>query len=56
MIYDVLKHQTKFQKMYNDPTITRESKLQRYLLKLKKKGLFTEEGYERIYTTGSIIA
>ena len=40
----------------NDPTVTRERKLQRYLLSPKKKNAFTREEYKFIYRVGSNIA
>ena len=38
-----------------DPTMTRESKLQRFLRTLKKEGQITSEVYSEIYPTGSIL-
>ena len=39
-----------------DPTLKREGQLLRFLLKLKKKDIFTKEEYKKIYPTGSIAA
>ena len=47
MIMDILSDTSKFQKLNNDPTIKREGSLQRFLLKLKKKGQFSKEEYAK---------
>ena len=48
--------QSKFRVVPTDPTLKREGQLQRFLLKLKKKDIFTKEEYKKIYPTGSIAA
>ena len=56
MILDILSDSSKFQKLNHDPTVKREGSLQRFLLKLKKKGQFSKEEYEKIYPSGSTTA
>ena len=56
MMYELLSDSTKFKVIDNDVTISRESKLQRYLLSLKKKGFFTQPDYDKIYPSGSSVA
>ena len=43
----------KFRKLDCDPTKTRQTKLQNLLLKLKKRGLFSDDVYLKIYPVGS---
>ena len=52
-IKDLLSDETKFEVLPDDPTIYREGQLQRRLLKLKKKGFFSSEIYDKIYPNGS---
>ena len=56
MINDILNDRLKFKKLDHDPTLLREGKLQRYLLKLKKKGFFSDDDYKMVYPTGSSLA
>ena len=56
MIYDIINDKSKFKLLDGDPTINREKKLQRFLLSLKKKGMFSDEEYNKLYPTGSNIA
>ena len=56
MIYDIISDNSKFKLLDGDPTINREKKLQRFLLSLKKKGMFNDEEYSKLYPTGSNIA
>ena len=56
MINKIIKDKNKFKLVNKDLTVTREKKLQRYLLNLKKKKAFTEEEYKGLYTVGSNIA
>ena len=42
--------------METDPTILREGQLQRFLKKLKGKGLFSDKTYDDIYPKGSQFA
>ena len=44
---------TKFRKLNEDPTLTREGQLQRFLRKIKDKGLFDDNTYKKIYPSGS---
>ena len=53
LIYVYISNNSKFNKLGNDPTLYREGQLQRYLLKLKKKGVFNLEEYKMVYPTGS---
>ena len=53
IIYEVINDNTKFKLLNKDPTITREEKLQKCLLNLKKKGMFNEDEYKSIYPVGS---
>ena len=57
LIYDIISDTGKFKKLSKDPTIQRESKLQRYLRKIKAKGFFTDDlTYNNVYPTGSSTA
>ena len=56
MIENIVNDNDKFKLLNVDPTISREKKLQRYLLKLKKKNAFTEDEYKSLYPVGSNIA
>ena len=49
----ILNDTSKFKVLTEDPTFYREGQLQRRLLKLKKKGFFTDETYRRVYPSGS---
>ena len=55
MILDIVSEKTKFREISTDPTLKREGQLQRFLLKLKKKGVFKEDEYKRLYPKGSMI-
>ena len=56
MMHDIIKDSTKFKLLDNDMTLSRESKLKRFLLSLKKKGFFDKNDYDKIYPSGSSIA
>ena len=56
MMYEILSDITKFKQIDKDLTISRESKLQRALLSLKKKGFFSKIEYEKVYPSGSSVA
>ena len=56
MMYEIINDKDKFQELNTDPTLKREGQLQRFLLKLKKKGVFDKNEYKKIYPTGSMIA
>ena len=43
----------KFRKLNEDPALTREGQLQRFLRKIKDKGLFDDNTYKKIYPSGS---
>ena len=42
----------KFDKLIEDPTLKRESSLQRFLCKLKQKNVFNEIEYDKLYPFG----
>ena len=44
---------TKFKKLKDNPTLTREGQLQRFLRKIKDKILFDENTYKKNYPCGS---
>jgi hypothetical protein len=50
---NILQDQTKFKKLNNDPTKTRENKLNTLLLKMKKGGEINEEQYQAMRSTGA---
>ena len=52
-LQDILNDSTKFQELPDDPTASRESKLQRYLYNLKRKGIFDQHTYDNIRPSGS---
>lgn len=52
-MYELVNDNTKYKLLNNDPTKTREVKLQNYLRSLKKKGFFDKETYEKVYPVGS---
>ena len=56
MMLNIISDQNKFKEINTDPTQKREGQLQRFLLKLKKKGFFNTEEYKKNYPTGSMIA
>ena len=56
MLNKIIEDKTKFKLLNKDPTVSREKKLQRYLLNLKKKNAFTIVEYKDIYPVGSNIA
>ena len=56
MMHELLCDGTKFNILVKDVTISREAKLQRYLLQLKKKGFFTKAEYDKVYPSGSSVA
>ena len=43
----------KFRKLNEDPALTREGQLQRFLRKIKDKGLFDDNTFKKIYPSGS---
>ena len=52
-ILDIISESRKFKELANDPTICRESKLQRFLRDLKNNGKIDKDVYSQIYPTGS---
>ena len=50
---DIISDVSKFKVLSSDPTIYREGQLQRRLLRLNKKGFFTDKEYEKVYPGGS---
>ena len=52
-ILEIINDTTKFEKLKDDPTLTREGQLQRFLKKIKDKNLFDENKYKKIYPCGS---
>ena len=51
-ILDIVNNADKFKELDNDPTMSREDKLQRFLWELKKKGKIDKDKYNKIYPTG----
>ena len=56
MVYEIVNDSSKFLKLEGDKTISREAKLQKFLLKLKKKGFFNDTDYIKVYPQGSSVA
>ena len=56
MVYDIVNDSSKFKKLDCDKTKTREGRLQRFLLKLKKKDFFNDVEYTKVYPQGSSVA
>ena len=52
-ILELISDVNKFKKLNEDPTLTREGQLQRFLRKIKDKGLFDDNTYKKIYPSGS---
>ena len=52
-ILEIINDTTKFKKLEDNPTLTREGQLQRFLRKIKDKNLFDENTYKKIYPCGS---
>ena len=52
-ILEIINDTTKFKKLKDNPTLTREGQLQRFLRKIKDKNLFDENTYKKIYPSGS---
>ncbi|XP_071959910.1 uncharacterized protein [Antedon mediterranea] len=50
---EILKDSTKFRLIHNDPTITREGHLQRFLRQLKSNGKIDQVIYKKMYPNGS---
>ena len=56
MINDLIEDKSKFKLLNKDPTITRQTKLQKYLCSLKKKQIFNDVEYKQLYPVGSKVA
>ena len=52
-ILEIINDTTKFKKLKDNPTLTREGQLQRFLRKIKDKNLFDENMNKKIYPCGS---
>ena len=52
-ILEIINGTTKFKKLEDNPMLTREGQLQRFLRKIKEKNLFDENMYKKIYPCGS---
>ena len=55
-ILKLISKVNKFKKVNQDPTRTREGQLQRFLRKVKDKGLFDDNTYKNIYPSSSTLA
>ena len=56
MVYEIVNDPNKFKKLDCDKTLKREGRLQRFLLKLKKKEFFNDVEYTKVYPQGSSVA
>ena len=56
MMHELFNDTTKFKVLCKDLTKTREIKLQKALVSLKKKGYFSQTEYEKVYPSGSSVA
>ena len=52
-IEEIISDTSKFKKLSENPTLNRESSLQRFLRKLKQKIFFNEIEYDKLYPSGS---
>ena len=52
-ILEIINGTKKFKKLEDNPMLTREGQLQRFLRKIKEKNLFDENMYKKIYPCGS---
>ena len=55
-IEEILLDTSKFEKLNKEPTLKRETSLQRFLRKLKEKNFFNEIEYNKLYPAGSALA
>ena len=55
-ILEIINDTAKFKKLKDNPTLTREGQLQRFLRKIKDKNLFDENTYKKIYPCSSKLA
>ena len=51
-ILEIINDTTKFKKLKDNPTLTREGQLQRFFGKINDKNLFDENTYKKIYPCG----
>ena len=56
VIQEIIFDTSKFEKFNEDPTLRQETSLQRFLSKLKQKNFSNENGYDRLYPSGSALA
>ena len=52
-IEEIISDNSKFEKLNEDPTLTREASLQCFLCKLKQKNFFNDNEYDKLYPSGS---
>ena len=52
-ILEIINDTAKFKKLKDNPALSRERQLQRFLRKIKDKNLFDENTYKKIYPCGS---
>ena len=52
-IEEIILDTSKFEKLNEDPTLTHDASLQRFLRKLKQKNFFNEIEYDKLYPSGS---
>ena len=52
-IEEIISDTSKFEKLNEDPTLTRKTSLQPFLRKLKQKNFFNEIEYDKLYPFGS---
>ena len=55
-ILEIINDTAKFKKLKDNPTLTREEQLQRFLRKINDKNLFDENTYKKLYPWGSKLA
>ena len=49
----IISDTSKFEKLNEDPTLKRETSLQRFLCNLKQNNFFNENEYDKLYPSGS---
>ena len=50
---EIISDASKFEKLNEDPALKRETLLQRFLRKLKRKNFFNKNEYDKLYPSGS---
>ena len=53
---EIINDMRKFKKLKDNPTLTREEQLQRFLRKIKDENIFYENTYKKLYPCGSKLA